>query len=102
MPLPLRTELQIFRSLPHELGVPFVIASVHTDMALLEERLALRSRQRSDPSEANADVLEKLQEFQEPLQGKYLGTAVTFFNNGGIEALQSADETWKAIEDRLG
>jgi aminoglycoside phosphotransferase family enzyme/predicted kinase len=98
----LRAEREIFRMLAHELGVPFVIASVQTDAALLSERLALRSQRRNDPSEANADVLEKLQGFEEPLQQEELGTAVTFFNNAGIEALRSADEAWKNLEDRLG
>ncbi|MGA7595009.1 MAG: AAA family ATPase, partial [Gallionella sp.] len=97
----LRTERAIFRSLARELDVPFVIASVQTDAALLSERLALRSKRRNDPSEASAEVLEKLQEFQEPLQGDELGTAVTFFNNGDIEALRSADATWKTLDDLL-
>ena len=97
----LRSERGIFRSLAHELDVPFVIASVQTDAALLSERLTLRSKRRNDPSEANVDVLEKLLGFQEPLQQEELGTAVTFFNNDGIEALRSDDEAWKNLEDRL-
>jgi aminoglycoside phosphotransferase family enzyme/predicted kinase len=97
----LRSERAVFRSLARELDVPFVIAGVQADAALLSERLALRSTRRNDPSEANADVLKKLQGFQEPLQDEELGTTVTFFNNGDIEALRSAQDTWKTLDARL-
>ena len=97
----LRSEREIFRSLAHELNVPFVIASVQTDAALLSERLIQRSKRRNDPSEADIDVLEKLQGFQQPLQEEELGTAVIFLNNGEIGALRSDEEIWKTLEGRL-
>jgi predicted kinase len=97
----LKFEREIFRALAQELGVPFVIASVQTDAALLDERLALRSRLRTDPSEADVAVLKKLQVFHEPLSGEELNASVTFLNNGDIDALRSADEAWKSLDARL-
>jgi uncharacterized protein len=97
----LHAEREIFRVLAKELAVPFVIASLQTDAALLEERLALRNRQGNDASEADVSVLRKLQVAQESLRDEELGTAVTFINNGDVEALQSANEAWKSLEARL-
>ena len=97
----LHVERENFRKLAQELEVPFVIASVQSDAALLDERLALRSRLRTDPSEADVAVLKKLQVFHEPLSGEELNAAVTFLNNGDIDALRSADEAWKSLDARL-
>jgi len=97
----LHAERENFRKLAQELEVPFVIASVQSDAALLDERLALRSRLRTDPSEADVAVLKKLQVFHEPLSGEELNAAVTFLNNGDIDALRSADEAWKSLDARL-
>ncbi|HTN94026.1 MAG TPA: AAA family ATPase [Gallionella sp.] len=97
----LRAEREIFRALSGDLGVPFVIALIQTDAALLAERLSLRSKRHNDPSEADVDVLRKLQVFHEPLQEKELRTAVTFSNNGDIKALECAQGAWEALEKRL-
>jgi len=97
----LHSERDRFRALAKELDVPFVIASVQSNATLLAERLALRSRQRNDASEADLTVLKKLQEFHEPLNSEELNTAVTFVNDGNIAALQSADEAWKSLEAYL-
>jgi aminoglycoside phosphotransferase family enzyme/predicted kinase len=97
----LQSEREIFRALAQELEAPFVIASVQTDAALLAERLALRSKLRTDASEADVAVLKKLQVFQEPLSGKELKAAVTFVNDGDVDALRSADEAWKSFNARL-
>jgi uncharacterized protein len=98
----LKAEREIFRALAHELGASFVIASVQTDAALLAERLELRTELHNDPSEADVDILNKLQVFQEPLQEEELSNAVVFYNNGDIDVLRSADISWKTLEDRLG
>jgi hypothetical protein len=45
--------------------------------------------------------LKKLQVVQEPLQEEQLGAAVTFINNGDIDALRSADASWKSLQARL-
>ena len=97
----LKSERETFRALAQELEVPFAIASVQTDAALLDERLALRNRLRTDPSEADVAVLKKLQVFHEPLSGEELDAAVTFLNNGDIDALRSADDAWKLLDARL-
>jgi aminoglycoside phosphotransferase family enzyme/predicted kinase len=97
----LQSERKIFRTLARKIGVPFVIASVQTDAVLLAERLVLRSRQRNDASEADVAVLKKLQEFHEPLSSAELNAAVTFVNNGDIDALRSADEAWKSLDALL-
>ena len=97
----LRSERDIFRALARELDVPFVIASVQTDAALLAERLALRSKRRNDPSEADLSVVQKLQVVQEPLQDQESGVAVKFINNADIDALRSAEEAWTSLEKRL-
>jgi hypothetical protein len=97
----LHAEREGFCALAKEMNVPFVIASVQTDAALLAERLALRSRRGNDASEADVAVLIKLQVFQEPLRDEELSAAVTFINDGDIDALRSADEAWKSLEARL-
>ncbi|MBI3480427.1 MAG: AAA family ATPase [Nitrosomonadales bacterium] len=97
----LHAERESFRALANELGIPCVIASLQTDAALLEERLAQRSHRRNDASEADVEVLKKLQVFYEPLSGEELDAAVTFINNGDVAALRAAEETWKSLDARL-
>ena len=97
----LHAEREGFRALAQELSVPFVIASLHTDAALLAERLAQRSNRRNDASEADISVMQKLQVVQEPLRGEELSAAVIFLNNGDVAALRSADEAWKLLDARL-
>jgi hypothetical protein len=94
-------ERESFRALTQELAVPFVIASVQTDAAVLAERLALRSGRGNDASEADISVMKKLQVFQEPLRDEEPSAAVTFINNGDVAALYSADEAWKSLDTRL-
>ena len=97
----LHAERANFGALAREMGVPFVIASLHTDAALLAERLALRSRRGGDPSEADFAVMRKVQVVQQPLRNEELGSAVTFINNGDMAALRSADEAWQLLDARL-
>jgi aminoglycoside phosphotransferase family enzyme/predicted kinase len=97
----LHSEREGFCALATELDVPFIIASVHTDAALLAERIALRGRRGTDASEADVSVMQKLMDVQEPLRDQELNTAVTFINNGDVAALRSADEAWKSLEARL-
>jgi predicted kinase len=80
--------------------VPFVIASVQADTAVMEERLKRRSRRGSDASEADISVLQKLQVFHEPLRDSELSAAVIFNNNGDVVALEAAEE-WKSLEEHL-
>ncbi len=97
----LKSEREAFRALAQQLGVPFVITGVRTDAALLDKRLAQRSRLRTDPSEADVAVLKKLQIFHEPLSGAEMDAAVIFLNTGDIDALRSADAVWNLLDARL-
>ncbi|MGA9666429.1 MAG: AAA family ATPase [Gallionella sp.] len=97
----LHAEREGFRALAVEMGVPFVIASLQADGAVLAERLALRSRHRDDASEADIAVMHKVQTMQEPLRDQERLAAVTFVNNGDIDALRSADAAWKSLEERV-
>ncbi len=94
-------ERESFRALAQEMAVPFVIASLQTDAAVLAERLAQRSRRGNDASEAGISVLQKLQVAQEPLLDEELVAAVTFINNGDVDALRYAVEGWKSLDAHL-
>jgi len=97
----LHAEREAFRALAQEMAAPFVIASMQTDAALLAERLALRSRRGNDPSEADLDVMKKVQVVQEPLRAQERASVVTFINNGDVDALRAADEAWKMLDALL-
>jgi aminoglycoside phosphotransferase family enzyme/predicted kinase len=94
-------ERESFRALAQELVVPFVIASLQTDEKVLAERVALRSKQGSDASEADVAVLQKLQLVQEPLRDDEMVASVTFINNGDADALRTNVEGWTALDARL-
>jgi predicted kinase len=94
-------ERETFHALAQELAVPFVIASLHTDAAVLAERLAQRSSRGIDASEAGISVMQKLQLAQEPLRVQELSTAVIFINNDNVDALQSADKAWRSLDAHL-
>jgi uncharacterized protein len=94
-------ERKIFRALAKKMGVPFVIASVQTDAAVLALRLVQRSSRGNDASEAGISVMQKLQLAQEPLRDEEKDVSVTFINNGDVDALRSADEAWKSLDAQL-
>ena len=94
-------ERESFRTLAKEMAVPFVIASVQADAAMLEERLAQRSSRGNDASEADILVMQKLQVAQEPLRDQELSATVTFINNGDVDALRSDNEGWKSLDAHL-
>ncbi len=96
-----QSERKSFHALAQEMAVPFVIASLQTDPAMLAERLAQRSSRGNDASEADVAVLQKLQEVQEPLVGKERVATVIFINNGDVDALRSAVEDWKSLDAYL-
>lgn len=94
-------ERESFRALTKEMNVPFVIASVQTDEAVLMERLALRRSRADDASEADAAVLHALQAAQEPLNDEERSLAVAFVNNRNVDKLRTVEEAWKLLEARL-
>jgi aminoglycoside phosphotransferase family enzyme/predicted kinase len=94
-------ERESFRALAQEMAVPFVIASLQTDAAVLAERLAQRSSRGNDASEAGISVMQKLQVVHEPLRDEERVTAVTFINNGDVDEMRSAVEGWKSLDASL-
>ncbi len=94
-------EREHFRTLAREMNVPFAIASVQADAAVLKERLAQRSERADDASEADAAVLHVLRAAQEPLDDEERCLAVAFVNDGNIDELRTAEEAWGLLEARL-
>lgn len=68
-------ERKMFGSLARELGVPFAIATLEADEYTLRTRLRKRCH---DASEADVNVLEKLQAVQQPLSALEQELAVRF------------------------
>ena len=94
-------ERENFRALAKEMNASFVIASVQADAAVLKERVAQRRSRADDASEADAAVLRTLQAAQEPLGDDEQTFAVTFVNNGDVDALRMAGKVWGLLETRL-
>jgi uncharacterized protein len=97
----LHAEREDFHALAEEMAVPFVIASLQTDVAVMEERLKQRSSLGNDASEADILVLRKLQLAQAPLLDAELTDTVTFANNNDVDALRSDGKGWKSLDARL-
>ena len=97
----LHAEREGFRALAREMAAPFVIASMQTDVAVMEERLKRRSNLGNDASEADISVLRKLYLAQAPLLDEELAYTVTFANNSDISALRSDHKGWKLLDARL-
>ncbi len=89
-----------FRALAQEMAVPFVIASLRVDTALLVERLAQRRSRVNDASEADYSVLQTLQTAQEPLREDELASTVHFVNDGDADSLRAGIESNLLLEDR--
>ena len=90
-----QNEREQFRQLAHELGVPFVIASLRAGAATLRARITQRQSDSNDASEANLAVLESLQEKQEALSPQERLHAVEFFNEEDTSAIEL--EAWKNL-----
>ena len=96
-----RAERESFCALARDLDVPFVIASLQADEAVLKERLAQRLSRADDASEANAAVLHTLQTVQEPLNDEERSLAAAFVNDGNVDALRSGNQGWASLDARL-
>ncbi len=91
----LYAERESFRALARELGVPFVIAHLQTELEILEQRLKQRSKTGNDVSEADISVMQKLSAIQEPLQADE--PVVIFHNNqAGMTEL-----AWHSLENHI-
>jgi uncharacterized protein len=97
----LHAERESFRALAQEMAVPFVIASLQTDAAVLEERVKQRSSLGNDASEADISVLQKLHLAQAPLLDEELVATVTFINNGDVDALRFKVAGWRSLDAHL-
>ena len=73
-----REERARFAALAAELGVPFAIVDCHAAMPLLRERVSARQASRSDASEADVAVLERLVDVDEPLDAMEKRRAIAF------------------------
>ena len=67
----------------------------------MKEQLAQRRSRADDASEADVEVLRTLQAAQEPLRDKEQASAVTFTNNGDVDALRSDNQGWELLDVRL-
>ena len=97
----LHAERESFHSLAQDMDVPFVIASLQSDEAVLAQRLAQRISLRNDASEADISVMQKLKIVAQPLKGEELTAAVVFVNNGDVDALRSDVEAWSSFDAHL-
>lgn len=97
----LHAEREVFRALAQEMAVPFVIASLQTDVAVMEERIKQRNSLGNDASEADILVLRKLQLAQAPLLDEELADTITFANNNDVDALRADSKGWKSLDARL-
>jgi hypothetical protein len=92
-------EREMFRKLAVELKAPFAIASMQADQATLRSRIVHRQTQANDASEADVQVLTKLQSAQEPLTPQErIGTVII----AGQQQPENLELAWHALEDLLG
>ncbi|WAW04992.1 AAA family ATPase [Oxalobacter formigenes] len=90
----------LFHKLAQNRSVPFAIAVIAADMDSMKQRLLERKERDDDASDADVDVLMKLQEEWEPLTEAEKPFAVEFVNEGntGFDITSSA---WHALYDKL-
>ncbi|KAF0201711.1 MAG: hypothetical protein FD173_2089 [Gallionellaceae bacterium] len=85
-------EREMFRKLAAEIGAAFAIASMQEDDTTLRKRILKRQALSNDASEANLDVLTKLQAVQEPLTPQEISYTVAFTDGTDSES------AWNALE----
>jgi predicted kinase len=78
-------ERQAFRELAANKQLPFIILSVQTDFALLKQRIESRQQQGKDASEADLNIVEKLQAANEPLRADESACVVEWQNNQALD-----------------
>jgi predicted kinase len=94
-----RDEREQFRRLAHELGIPFVIASMKTSIDTMRKRIAQRQIKSNDASEAGLAVLELLRNKQEKLSPQEQACAIEFDNK---EDVRTGDmQAWEQLYHRL-
>jgi hypothetical protein len=95
-----KIERDQFRQLAESLSVPFAIASMRANKETLRERIIQRQHAANDASEADWEVLEKLEGVQQILSVEELVTTAHFANEEtGITA---DSEGWSSLHQLLG
>jgi len=97
----MRAEREQFRSLAQNLSVPFVIASRPASTATLSARIVRRRKAASDASEADIDVLHRLQAAQQPLQPHELMRVVEFKNDADDGKISADVAGWSRLDKLL-
>jgi aminoglycoside phosphotransferase family enzyme/predicted kinase len=90
-----RSERAEFAGLAESLGVPFTVLDCHAESSVLHRRLEQRQATGADPSEADAAVLDRLAEADEPLDDSERAAAMVV---GAAEAASPAPlaRRWRA------
>lgn len=92
-------EREQFHRLAHELGIPFIIASVKAGLGTMRERIMQRQIESNDASEADLAVLESLRNKQEKLSSQEQACTIEFDNEDDV---RSADmQAWERLNRRL-
>ncbi len=86
-------EREMFRALAQELALPFVIATLEADDGTLRERIRQRHH---DASEADVNVLARLQAAQQPLAFREREAALRF-DTGLSPRSKSNARSWRAL-----
>jgi uncharacterized protein len=94
-----RWQRDMFRDLSSELGVPFVIVSVTANDATLRDRVAARSENGTDASDAGTEVLEHQQRRQDPIAVDEQLSVVTIKSDRPPDSQNAA--AWQTLLDRL-
>jgi len=90
-----QNERELFRKLAEDARAPFAIASMQADATTLRARIRQRQALSNDASEADLDVLKKLQAAQEPLSAQETRYTATFNDGTNYES------AWRALEKLL-
>lgn len=90
----------LFRKLAESRSVPFAIAVIAADMEAMEKRLEERKQRDDEASDADVDVLRKLEKEWQPLTEGEKPFAVEFINDGDTGFDMTASE-WHTLFDKL-
>lgn len=90
-----------FYQLAFSMSVPFAIASVKASVPTMKSRIMLRLSAANDASEADIEVLDKLQCSQELLSAHELGRAVEFLNQEDNNSMSDDNPAWAELANLL-
>jgi len=79
------TDRQRMHGIAADCNVPFVVLNISASYQALEARIIARSREGSDPSDADVNVLKWQFSNHEPLRKKEMQHAITIDTNAGID-----------------